>query len=53
MAWDLLGKILFPRLLQWERIRKTKMVAGVFLSALIFAGCIGTVIYLRNAGHPN
>ena len=53
MIWNLLGKILFPRLPQWERIQKTKMAAGVFFSALIFAGCVGMVIYLRNAGHPN
>jgi hypothetical protein len=53
MIWNLLGRILFPRLSQWERIQKTKMAAGVFFSALIFAGCVGMVIYLRNAGHPN
>jgi hypothetical protein len=53
MTWNLLGKILFPRLSRWERIQKTKIAASVFFSALIFAGCVGVVIYIRNAGHPN
>jgi hypothetical protein len=51
MPWNALGKMLFPRLPRWERRRKVKMMMGVLLAGLVFAACVGVVIYKHNIPH--
>jgi len=51
MTFDLLGKMLFPRVQPWERKRKTKIIVSVLFVALITAGSIGMTIYKVNSLH--
>lgn len=51
MPFDVLGKMLFPRLQPWERRRKVKTMTMVLLTALVFAGCVGLVIYRQGFIH--
>ena len=51
MPYEILGKMLFPRLQPWERERKAKMTVGVLCVALITAGSIGVMIYKVNVRH--
>jgi hypothetical protein len=50
---NLLGKILFPRLDQWQRRRELKMIFVSVLTGLVFAGLIGLVLVLKNHSMNN
>ena len=43
--------MLFPRQQRWERRRRAKMIVGVVFAALIFAGCVGVIIYRQGLDH--
>ena len=51
MPFNILGKIMFPRLQRSERIHKAKTAVGVLFASLIFAGIVGAFIYLQNFNH--
>ncbi|MEY4917717.1 MAG: hypothetical protein RL616_1630 [Verrucomicrobiota bacterium] len=51
MPFDILGRIIFPRLQPWERKRKAKLIIGVVAAALIGAACTGLMIYKQNSSN--
>ena len=51
MPFDVLGRMLFPGLQPWERRRKIKVILGVLLTAVIFGGVVGAMIYEQGKFH--
>ena len=47
MPYDVLGRLLFPRLQSWERRRKVKIILGVLFTSMVMGGTVGVMIYVR------
>jgi len=47
MPYEVLGKLLFPRLQSWERRRKVKIMLGVLFTSVVMGGTVGVMIYMR------
>jgi len=45
MPYNVLGKLLFPRLQPWERRRRMKVIFAVLLASVILGGTVGMMIY--------
>jgi hypothetical protein len=45
MPFNVLGKVLFPRLQPWERRRRMKFILRVLSTAVILGGTVGMMIY--------
>jgi hypothetical protein len=48
MFFDLIGKLIYPRLPYWQRRRGAKILVGVAAAAIALAGSIVLVMWLIN-----
>jgi hypothetical protein len=49
MAFDYIGKVLFPRLPPWQRRRKINVLLIAMLGALAVAVLVGGLLFLMNS----